>query len=81
MLAANTVWRANDRARASFQMSNHIRPVTTEIIANNFLAKSIPGFPPVSGSRYNFRCEAVTACEIGAEDLESQPELRTVLTQ
>ena len=31
----------------------------------------IPGFPPpVSGIRYNFRCEAVTECQIGIVALE-----------
>jgi cyclic nucleotide-binding protein len=31
----------------------------------------IPGFPPpVSGIRYNFRCEAVTDCRIGVVGLE-----------
>jgi hypothetical protein len=30
----------------------------------------IPVFPAGSGIRYNFRCEAVTECEIGAEDLK-----------
>ena len=32
----------------------------------------IPGFPPpVPGISYNFRCEAVTPCQIGTIDLES----------
>ena len=36
----------------------------------------IPGFPPpVSGIRYNFRCEAVTDCQIGAVGLETFIEI------
>jgi CRP-like cAMP-binding protein len=36
----------------------------------------IPGFPPpVSGIRYNFRCEAVTDCQIGVVDLETFIEI------
>jgi CRP-like cAMP-binding protein len=36
----------------------------------------IPGFPPpVSGIRYNFRCEAVTECQIGAVALETFIEI------
>src|SRR5579872_4483176 len=36
----------------------------------------IPGFPPpVSGIMYNFRCEAVTECQIGAVDLETFIEI------
>jgi CRP-like cAMP-binding protein len=36
----------------------------------------IPGFPPpVSGIRYNFRCEAVTDCLIGAVTLETFIEI------
>jgi CRP-like cAMP-binding protein len=36
----------------------------------------IPGFPPpVPGFRYNFRCEAVTPCRIGAIELESLIEI------
>ena len=36
----------------------------------------IPGFPPpVSGIRYNFRCEAVTDCQIGAVALETFIEI------
>src|SRR5246500_3657084 len=36
----------------------------------------IPGFPPpVSGIRYNFRCEAVTECQIGAIALETFIEI------
>src|ERR1700730_12766691 len=32
----------------------------------------IPGFPPpVAGISYNFRCEAVTECQIGTVDLET----------
>ncbi len=32
----------------------------------------VPGFPPpVPGISYNFRCEAVTVCRIGAVELES----------
>jgi CRP-like cAMP-binding protein len=32
----------------------------------------VPGFPPpVPGFSYNFRCEAVTVCRIGAIELES----------
>src|SRR5579872_5323446 len=36
----------------------------------------IPGFPPpVSGIRYNFRCEAVTDCQIGAVGLKTFIEI------
>jgi CRP-like cAMP-binding protein len=36
----------------------------------------IPGFPPpVSGISYNFRCEAVTQCQIGAVALETFIEI------
>jgi len=36
----------------------------------------IPGFPPpVSGIRYNFRCEAVTDCQVGAVALETFIEI------
>src|SRR3984957_8042372 len=36
----------------------------------------IPGFPPpVPGISYNFRCEAVTECQIGTIDLESFVEI------
>ncbi len=36
----------------------------------------IPGFPPsVSGIRYNFRCEAVTDCQIGTIALETFVEI------
>jgi CRP-like cAMP-binding protein len=36
----------------------------------------IPGFPPpVPGISYNFRCEAVTPCQIGAIDLGSFVEI------
>src|ERR1700720_2903472 len=36
----------------------------------------IPGFPPpVVGIRYNFRCEAVTECRIGAVELETFIEI------
>src|SRR5690242_19608181 len=36
----------------------------------------IPGFPPpVDGIRYNFRCEAVTDCQIGAVTLETFIEI------
>jgi CRP-like cAMP-binding protein len=36
----------------------------------------IPGFPPpVVGIRYNFRCEAVTECQIGAVELETFIEI------
>jgi CRP/FNR family transcriptional regulator len=36
----------------------------------------IPGFPPpVAGLSYNFRCEAVTECQIGAVDLETFIEI------
>jgi CRP/FNR family transcriptional regulator len=36
----------------------------------------IPGFPPpVPGISYNFRCEAVTPCQIGTVDLESFVEI------
>jgi CRP-like cAMP-binding protein len=36
----------------------------------------IPGFPPpVVGIRYNFRCEAVTECRIGAVELEAFIEI------
>src|SRR6201981_1764430 len=36
----------------------------------------IPGFPPpVAGIRYNFRCEAVTECQIGAVTLETFIEI------
>ncbi|MHB8383048.1 MAG: Crp/Fnr family transcriptional regulator [Candidatus Binataceae bacterium] len=36
----------------------------------------IPGFPPpVSGIRYNFRCEAVTDCQVGAVLLDSFIEI------
>ena len=36
----------------------------------------IPGFPPpVSGIKYNFRCEAVTDCQIGAVALEKFIEI------
>lgn len=36
----------------------------------------IPGFPPpVPGISYNFRCEAVTPCQIGTIDLESFVEI------
>jgi CRP-like cAMP-binding protein len=36
----------------------------------------VPGFPPpVPGISYNFRCEAVTVCRIGAVDLESFIEI------
>ena len=36
----------------------------------------IPGFPPpVSGIKYNFRCEAVTDCQIGAVALETFIEI------
>jgi CRP-like cAMP-binding protein len=36
----------------------------------------IPGFPPpVPGISYNFRCEAVTECQIGTIDLESFIEI------
>ncbi len=36
----------------------------------------IPGFPlPVPGIRYNFRCEAVTACQIGTVDFKTLIEI------
>jgi len=36
----------------------------------------VPGFPPpVPGISYNFRCEAVTVCRIGAVELESFIEI------
>jgi CRP/FNR family transcriptional regulator len=36
----------------------------------------IPAFPPsVSGIRYNFRCEAVTDCQVGAVPLETFIEI------
>jgi CRP/FNR family transcriptional regulator, cyclic AMP receptor protein len=36
----------------------------------------IPGFPPpVTGISYNFRCEAVTECQIGMIDLKSFVEI------
>src|SRR5208282_1556606 len=36
----------------------------------------IPGFPPpVPGISYNFRCEAVTPCQIGTIELESFVEI------
>src|SRR6202040_2932071 len=36
----------------------------------------IPGFPPpVVGIRYNFRCEAVTECQIGVVELETFIEI------
>jgi CRP-like cAMP-binding protein len=36
----------------------------------------IPGFPPpVPGIRYNFRCEAVTECQIGTIDLKTFVEI------
>jgi CRP/FNR family transcriptional regulator len=36
----------------------------------------IPGFPPpVAGISYNFRCEAVTECQIGTVDLEKFIEI------
>lgn len=36
----------------------------------------IPGFPPpVSGIRYNFRCEAVTDCQVGAVELDAFIEI------
>src|SRR5271154_4466633 len=36
----------------------------------------VPGFPPpVPGFRYNFRCEAVTPCRIGAIEVESLIEI------
>jgi CRP-like cAMP-binding protein len=36
----------------------------------------IPGFPPpVAGISYNFRCEAVTECQIGTVDLETFIEI------
>lgn len=36
----------------------------------------IPGFPPpVSGIRYNFRCEAVTDCQVGAVPLDAFIEI------
>jgi CRP-like cAMP-binding protein len=36
----------------------------------------IPGFPPpVQGISYNFRCEAVTACQIGTIELEALVEI------
>ena len=36
----------------------------------------IPGFPPpVPGISYNFRCEALTPCQIGTIDLESFVEI------
>lgn len=36
----------------------------------------IPGFPPpVPGISYNFRCEAVTECQIGTIDLKSFVEI------
>jgi CRP-like cAMP-binding protein len=36
----------------------------------------VPGFPPsVPGFSYNFRCEAVTPCQIGAIELESLIEI------
>jgi CRP-like cAMP-binding protein len=36
----------------------------------------VPGFPPpVPGISYNFRCEAVTVCRIGAVDLETFIEI------
>jgi CRP-like cAMP-binding protein len=36
----------------------------------------IPGFPPpVPGISYNFRCEAITACQIGTIDLEAFIEI------
>src|SRR6202030_3355632 len=36
----------------------------------------VPGFPPpVPGISYNFRCEAVTVCRIGAIDLETFIEI------
>ena len=36
----------------------------------------IPGFPPAApGINYNFRCEAVTACQIGTVDFEAFLEI------
>jgi CRP-like cAMP-binding protein len=36
----------------------------------------IPGFPPpVAGISYNFRCEAVTVCRVGAIELEAFVEI------
>jgi CRP-like cAMP-binding protein len=36
----------------------------------------VPGFPPaVAGFNYNFRCEAVTPCRVGAIELESLIEI------
>jgi hypothetical protein len=36
----------------------------------------IPGFPPpVAGISYNFRCEAVTECQVGTVDLEKFIEI------
>jgi CRP-like cAMP-binding protein len=41
----------------------------------------IPGFPPpVPGISYNFRCEAVTPCQIGTIDLESFVEISLGIT-
>src|SRR6202051_3666478 len=36
----------------------------------------IPGFPPpVPGISYNFRCEAITACQVGIIDLKTFIEI------
>jgi CRP-like cAMP-binding protein len=36
----------------------------------------IPGFPPpVRGISYNFRCEAITACQVGTIDLKAFIEI------
>jgi CRP-like cAMP-binding protein len=36
----------------------------------------IPGFPPpVAGISYNFRCEAITACQVGTIDLKAFIEI------
>src|ERR1700688_2092101 len=36
----------------------------------------VPGFPPpVAGISYNFRCEAITACQVGTIDLKTFIEI------
>jgi CRP/FNR family transcriptional regulator len=41
----------------------------------------VPGFPPpVPGFSYNFRCEAVTVCRIGAIELESLVKISLGIT-
>src|SRR6202044_3388479 len=41
----------------------------------------VPGFPPpVPGITYNFRCEAVTVCRIGAVELETFIEISLGVT-